>query len=214
MKKNGLLARLLALVVVLASLPTPNVKGGDLPNGFAELRLAEGLDGTTVHYAPDGRLFVTQKIGLISIIKNGALLPTPFLDIKDDVDNTNERGLQNMVFDPNFANNGYIYVYYCAIGQNHNRVSRFTATGDVANHDSEVVILNLDPLASNIHNGGSMFFKGGKLFIATGEGSNGNLAQSFSSLLGKVLRINSDGSIPTDNPFYTALTGNYRMIYA
>jgi glucose/arabinose dehydrogenase len=213
MKKNDHLARLIVFIILVCFL-TPNTKGGDLPNGFAELRLAEGLDGTTVHYAPDGRLFVTQKIGLVSIIKNGALLPTPFLDIMDDVDNTNERGLQNLVFDPNFANNGFVYLYYCAVGQNHNRVSRFTATGDVADHNSEVVLLNLDLLASNIHNGGSMFFKDGKLFIATGEGSNGSLAQSFSSLLGKVLRINTDGSIPTDNPFYNALTGNYRMIYA
>lgn len=187
---------------------------GNLPDGFAELRVASGLDGTTVNYAPDGRLFITQKKGVVSIVKNGVLLPIPFLDIQSNVDNRNERGLQSMAFDPDFETNGYIYLYYCLANESRNVVTRFTANGDVAVANSETLIVQLDPLPGSIHNGGAIFFKGGKLFIATGEGSNSSLAQSFSSLLGKVLRVNKDGTIPTDNPFYESLTGQFRLIYA
>jgi glucose/arabinose dehydrogenase len=187
---------------------------GTLPNGFAEQRVGVGLDGTCVAYAPDGRVFVTQKKGVVNIIKNGVMLPTPFIDVQSRVDNRNERGLQSMVFDPDFATNGYIYLYYCLINADRNIVTRVTANGDVAVAGSEVVIVQLEMLPGSIHNGGGLFFKGGKLFIATGEGSNASFAQSFSSLLGKVLRINKDGSIPTDNPFYQSLTGQFRLIYA
>lgn len=187
---------------------------GTVPTGFAELRLAEGLDGTTVNYAPDGRLFITQKKGIINIVKNGVMLPVPFLDYQLFVDNRNERGMQSMVFDPDFATNGYIYVYYSRAGEGRNRVSRFTANGDVVVPSSETLVVSLDALPGSIHNGGALFFKEGKLFITTGDGSNGSLAASFNSLLGKVLRVNTDGTIPTDNPFYQTLTGQYRMIYA
>ncbi|HYF66975.1 MAG TPA: chitobiase/beta-hexosaminidase C-terminal domain-containing protein [Ohtaekwangia sp.] len=212
MEKTLLLSRHVLLATLL--FVCASVQAGTLPNGFAELRLAEGLDGTTVNYAPDGRLFVTQKKGLINVIKNGVMLTTPFLDLQSIIDNRNERGLQSLVFDPNFATNGYIYVYYCVNGQSRNRVSRFTANGDVVVPNSELVLINLDVLSGSIHNGGALFFKAGKLFITTGDGGNGNNSSSFNSLLGKVLRINADGTIPADNPYYTTLAGNYRLIYA
>ncbi|WP_315817736.1 PQQ-dependent sugar dehydrogenase [Paraflavitalea speifideaquila] len=78
-----------------------------------------------------------------------------------------------------------------------------------------MVLLTLDGMTGNIHTGGAMNFgQDGKLYIATGESSQPALAQNFSSLLGKVLRINKDGTIPADNPYYNVLTGNYRAIYA
>lgn len=203
-------------LLVLVALLSINClsEAGTLPVGFAELRIAQGLDGTSVTYAPDGRLFVTQKKGVINIIKNGVMLTTPFMDFQSLVDNRNERGVQSLTFDPDFATNGYIYVYYCAIGTNRNRVSRFTASGDVVVPGSEFVIVNLDVLPGSIHNGGALFFKGGKLFITTGEGGTSSNAPLFTSLLGKVLRINRDGTIPADNPFYGTLSGNFRLIYA
>ena len=173
-----------------------------------------GLDGTCVAWAPDGRIFVAQKKDIISIIKNGALLPEPFLDMQSFVDNLNERGLQSIALDPEFHRNGYVYVYYSVNGKNRNRVSRFTASGDRAVEDSELVLVDLDVISATIHNGGALFFKAGKLFIGTGDGGTSSRAQSLSSLMGKILRINPDGSIPEDNPFYTSLTGNYRLIYA
>lgn len=203
---------------VAAGLLAPRAtRAATLPSGFSETRLATGLDPNGIEFAPDGRLFVTIKSGSIRIIKNGALLTTPFVTIPN-VDASNERGLQTVTFDPAFASNGYVYVYYTtavAGRPSHNRVSRFTASGDVAVAGSERVLIEFDDLVSSgWHNGGGLVFSGGKLFISTGENNLGSNAQTLSNLLGKVLRINPDGSIPTDNPFYTTATGANRAIWA
>ncbi len=116
-----------------------------------------------------------------------------------------------------FEVNGYVYVYYTATTPTvHNRISRFTANGDVAVTGSEVIIFDLDNLSSATnHNGGALGFGAdGKLYAAVGENANPTNAQSLANLHGKILRINKDGSIPTDNPFYTAATGKNRAIWA
>src|SRR6185503_12450835 len=135
--------------------------------------------------------------------KNGALLPTPFLTVT--VNSSGERGLLGVAFDPQFASNGFVYVYYTATTPAiHNRVSRFTASGDVALAGSEVVLLDLNNLSSATnHNGGAMHFgPDGKLYVAVGENANSANSQTLSNLLGKILRLNADGTIPTDNPFF------------
>jgi glucose/arabinose dehydrogenase len=168
-----------------------------------------------MEFAPDGRLFVCLQTGQVRVIKNGSLLATPFLSLS--VDSSGERGLIGIAFDPNFTNNHYVYVYYTVpTSPTHNRVSRFTAAGDVAASGSEVVILNLDNLSgATNHNGGGLHFgSDGKLYIGVGENANGANAQTLSNLLGKLLRINSDGTIPTDNPFYNTASGNNRAIWA
>ena len=201
----------LFLCALLATLVT---QASNLPVNFAETRLATGLDPTSIEFAPDGRLFVTEKAGRLRIIKNGALLAKPFLTLTG-VDNNNERGLQKVVFDPAFASNHYFYIYYTVLGSpSHNRVSRFTASGDTALPGSEQVLIDLPSLNAGVHNGGCLLFSGGKLFITVGENGNGSNAQSFTTTLGKILRINTDGSIPTDNPYYTTTTGQNRAIYA
>ncbi len=184
-----------------------------LPPGFAEILVAQDLDPTAMAQAPDGRLFITEKNGRILIIDNGQLLEDPFLTL--DVDNYNERGLSGIAFDPDFAQNSYLYLYYTVKGENHNRVSRFTADGNYVVSGSETVLLNLNQLSGTIHNAGSMAFgPDGKLYISIGDGANGPNAQSLNTLLGKVLRINADGTIPDDNPFFSQTSGIYRAIYA
>src|SRR5205823_10758608 len=121
-----------------------------------------------------------------------------------NVDSSGERGLLGVAFDPQFATNHYVYVYYTVPGTPaHNRVSRFTANGDVAVPGSEVPILDLNPLSTATnHNGGAIHFGlDGKLYIGVGENAQPSNSQSLDTLLGKVLRINPDGSIPPDNPF-------------
>lgn len=189
------------------------VNGATLPPGFAEVLVAQNLDPTAMALAPDGRLFILEKNGRVLIVSNGQLLPDPFIELA--VDNYNERGLSGIAFDPGFAQNGYLYLYYTVPGANHNRVSRFKADGNYVMAGSETVLLDLDGLSGTIHNAGSMAFGiDGKLYISVGDGANGGNAQSLNSLLGKVLRINADGSIPNDNPFYTQTSGKYRAIYA
>jgi glucose/arabinose dehydrogenase len=189
--------------------------GAVLPNGFKENFITKGLtDPTAMEFAPDGRIFVCEQKGTLRVIKNNALLRTPFLSLT--VNSSGERGLLGVAFDPNFSDNRYVYVYYTATSPNiHNRVSRFRANGDVAESGSEQIILELNRLSATNHNGGAIHFgSDGKLYVATGENAVPENAQSFSNLLGKILRINSDGTIPTDNPFYNSATGVNRAIWA
>ncbi|HET9317100.1 MAG TPA: PQQ-dependent sugar dehydrogenase, partial [Vicinamibacteria bacterium] len=202
-----------AFFAIAAALPA---SAATLPNGFTETRIATGLSSpTAMAFAPDGRLFVCQQGGQLRIVKNGALLATPFLTVT--VNSSGERGLLGVAFDPAFATNRFVYVYYTATTPAiHNRVSRFTASGDVAVAGSEQVILELDNLSSATnHNGGAMHFgPDGKLYIAVGENANGANSQTLTNLLGKVLRINKDGTIPSDNPFFGTATGTNRAIWA
>jgi len=194
-----------------------HVTAASLPSGFTEAQFGSNLSGspTAMAFAPDGRLFVCQQGGQLRVIKNGSLLSTPFVSLA--VDFSGERGLLGIAFDPNFATNHYLYVYYTvATSPVHNRISRFTAAGDTAAPGSEVVILELDNLSSATnHNGGAIHFgPDGKLYVAVGENGNGANSQTLSNRLGKILRINADGTIPTDNPFYNTATGSNRAIWA
>ena len=209
---------ILALVVAASFiLVSACAIAANLPTGFTEVQVGGNLSGslTAMAFAPDGRLFVCQQGGQLRVIKNGVLLSTPFVSLT--VDSSGERGLLGIAFDPNFTTNHYLYVYYTvATSPIHNRVSRFTAASDTAAPGSEIVILNLDNLSSATnHNGGAIHFgPDGKLYIGVGENANGANAQSLSNLLGKMLRINADGTIPPDNPFYNTATGNNRAIWA
>lgn len=187
--------------------------------GFVDTTVATGIDSpSSMASAPDGRLFVAEQTGALRVVKNDALLATPFVTLK--VDARGERGLLGVAVDPNFASNHFVYVYHTVRADGstpaHNRVSRFTASGDVAAAGSQVVLLDLNGLSSATnHNGGALAFgPDGKLYVGVGENANGSNAQTTSNLLGKILRINSDGSIPADNPFYNSTTGVNKAIWA
>jgi glucose/arabinose dehydrogenase len=187
-----------------------------LPPNFAQTLVATGLTApTAMDFAPDGRLFVAEQRGALRVIENGTLLATPFLSL--NVDSSGERGLLGVAFDPNFATDHYVYVYYTTrTAPVHNRVSRFTANGNAAIPGSEVNILDLNNLSNATnHNGGGIHFgPDGKLYIGVGENANPANSQTLNNLLGKMLRITPDGSIPTDNPFYNTATGINRAIWA
>ncbi len=185
----------------------------ELPPGFAAIQVADGLDPVCMTLAPDGRIFFTEKNGQVRIVENGQLLIDPFIEI--EVDNFNERGLSGIAVDPDFANSPYVYLYYTVPDANHNRLSRFLATGNFAVPGSEEILMEFDSLAGNNHNAGAMAFADdGTLFIATGDGKKIEAAQELNSLLGKILRIHKDGSIPVDNPFYNVTFGKYRAIWS
>ena len=173
-----------------------------LPSGFAETPLGGGqlTRATAMEIAPDGRIFVCLQDGVVRVIKNGILLPTPFVSLS--VNAVGERGLLGIAFDPNFATNQFVYLYYTATTPAiHNRVSRFTANGDVAVAGSEVPLLNLENLSATNHNGGAIHFgSDGKLYVAVGDNANGANAQVLTNRFGKILRLNANGSIPVDNP--------------
>jgi glucose/arabinose dehydrogenase len=202
----------LALALGLSQL-----KAATLPAGFTETQFGSNLNGTptAMAFAPDGRLFVCLQTGQLRVIKNGALLTTPFVSLS--VDSSGERGLLGVTFDPNFSSNQFVYVYYTtSAAPIHNRISRFTANGDVAAAGSEVALVDLDNLSgATNHNGGAIHFgPDGKLYAGVGENANSANAQTLSNRLGKILRFNPDGTIPTDNPFFNTATGNNRAIWA
>ena len=194
------------------------VTAATVPAGFSDSIVASGLASpTAMEIAPDGRIFVAQQTGALRVIKNGALLATPFLTVS--VNSSGERGLLGVAFDPNFATNRFVYVYYTtSTSPIHNRVSRFTANlsnPDIAQSGSETILLELENLSATNHNGGALHFGAdGKLYIAAGENAVGSNSQSMTNLLGKILRINPDGTIPSDNPFFATATGNNRAIWA
>lgn len=186
----------------------------DVPQGFVISPYVEGLDpATTMAFAPDGRLFIAEQDGTLRVVKNGALLATPFATLP--VRNYWEQGLLGVAFDPNFATNQYVYVYYTSPTPTiHNRVSRLTANGDVMVAGSELVLLDLPAGGQGNHNGGALHFgPDGKLYVAVGDHGEAN-PQSLASPHGKMLRLNANGSIPTDNPFYGQTTGINRAIWA
>jgi glucose/arabinose dehydrogenase len=195
----------------VASVPST---AATLPAGFTEVLVASGLTNpTAMAIAPDGRVFVCQQGGQLRVIKDGSLLPTPFVTLT--VSSIGERGLLGVAFDPAFDTNQFVYVYYTATSPNiHNRVSRFTANGDVARAGSEFILLDLEPLGATNHNGGAIHFgQDGKLYVAVGDNAVGTNSQTLSNRLGKMLRVNSNGTIPSDNPFFDDATSVNRVIW-
>src|ERR1051325_7830541 len=179
------------------------LKSATLPPGFTETQVGGNLGGTptAMEFAPDGRIFVCLQEGRVRVIQNGALLATPFVTVATTANN--ERGLLGISFDPNFASNQFVYLYYTVISSPiHNRISRFTANGNVAVTGSETAILDLDNLrtATNHNGGGIHFGPDGKLYAGVGENANAANAQSIANRLGKILRVTPDGSIPADHP--------------
>jgi glucose/arabinose dehydrogenase len=205
----------LGIAVVAALIPCRLEAQVTTAAGFRNEVFASGFgSGTAMAFAPDGRLFLCQQDGALRVIKNGQLLGTPFITLP--VDASGERGLLGVDFDPAFESNGFVYVYYTFNSTpRRNRVSRLTASGDVAQPGSEVVILELENLSASNHNGGAIAFgPDGKLYVAVGDNAVSSNSQTLANRLGKILRINADGSIPVDNPFFSTASGLNRAIWA
>ncbi|MBI3463750.1 MAG: PQQ-dependent sugar dehydrogenase [Planctomycetes bacterium] len=192
-----------------------------LPPGFEVKTIATGLTAcTALETSPDGRIFVCEQTGSLRVIKDGQLLPQPVLTLP--VEAYWERGLIGVTVDPDFPRSPYVYVCYVVHKPfPHHRVSRFTLSGDIADADSEKVLLTGDDqsrFGGKVpagHQGGALHFgPDGKLYIGIGEQTAGAPSQDMSALQGKILRINRDGTIPADNPFLAHTSGKYQSIWA
>jgi glucose/arabinose dehydrogenase len=173
---------------------------------------------TAIAQTPDGRLLVAQQGGTVMVVKNAALLSTPFLTLPPaNIDTTNERGLNGIAVHPQFATNGWVYLYYTFKDNTgpHNLVTRFTANGDVVTPGTEQLIIDLKNLAGTHHNGGGLHFgPDGKLYIGVGDDETPANASSTTSVFGKLLRLNDDGTVPADNPFVSTRTGGAQAVWA
>jgi putative heme-binding domain-containing protein len=192
-----------------------------VPPGFRVQVVATGLSGATaLEVLPDSRLLVCEQAGTVRVIMRDRLLDQPFVTLP--VDSSWERGVLGVTVDPSFPAQPYVYVCWVARDPYpHHRISRFTASGNVAAPDSEVVLLVGDDqgnLGGNVpagHQGGALHFgSDGKLYVAIGEQTAELPAQRLDTLQGKMLRLNRDGSIPADNPFVEQACGKYRAIWA
>ena len=190
----------------------PTVSEFPNPNNYEWRLIASGLNRPVdVQSALDGsgRLFIIEKYGVIRVYENGQLLEQPFLNIDDRVnDDSNEMGLLGLAFHPDYEQNGFFYVNYTGTGGN-TFISRFQASGNVANAGSESILLKINQPYPN-HNGGAVVFgPDGYLYLGLGDGGAGGdphkNGQDTTSLLGKILRIDVNSgdpySIPSDNPF-------------
>lgn len=193
----------------------------DIAPQFTHVRVATGLvHPTAFTIAKDGRIFITEQAGRVRVIENGQLLNQPVLSITVDQSGDGglytERGLIGITLDPDFATNNYMYIFYTAPGNPvRSRVVRYTLNGNTAVTSSAQVIIDLDPLSSaHNHNGGGLHFgPDGKLYIATGDNATPENSQNLENTHGKILRLNPDGSIPSDNPF-TSGSDQKKMIWA
>ena len=214
--------------------PRPVALNSALPVGFSDEIFISGLEfPTTFVSLPDGRLLIAEKSGVVRVYANGALLTTPLLDIRDRVNDYQDRGLMGLAVDPQFAANGFIYLLYTydddawddfepKVG----RLARYTVVDNTASPTSEVILLGTQvapscndlpagsdciPSDSPSHGVGHLeFAPDGALFVTLGDAAhwdyvddNALRAQDLDSLAGKLLRINRFGEGLATNPFWT-----------
>ncbi len=205
MNRPCLIKRLAALTVLSAVCGCGS--SGGILHQFQSTDVVTGLTHpTSFAFAPDGRLFITEQGGLLKVARE--VQPATVAHTLS-VQVSTEQGLAGIVLDPNFATNGTIYMYY-TVGVGglfppptpQNRVSKFTVSGDTVVPASEVILLQGIASDTGMHNGGCLRFGAdGKLYVSTGDGGVPSNGQDLTKLNGKILRINPDGTVPTDNPF-------------
>ena len=189
--------------------PTPTPVARPRATGLRTEPVVDGLQvPANLLFAPDGRMFLTEvSAGRVRIVDRGSLLAEPFVVV--DEASRPENGLLGLVLDPDYASNRYVYLYYSQSRPNEvkpwrNRLLRYT---DDDNRGTNVqVVLDDLPIGDKKfrggHNGGRLAFgPDGKLYVTLGDTGAQETAQDPKALTGKLLRINPDGSVPSDNPF-------------
>ncbi len=178
---------------------------------------------TSLTFGPNGQMFITERAGKVKLVEAGSTLVSRknVLELQNINTAAGERGMVGFALDPDFKTNHYYYVFYTADTPLHDRISRFTLSDDnTTDLKSEVVIWEDLADADFWHHGGQLTFgKDGKLYAAVGFHSDttegkGNVSQRLDSYRGKILRMNSDGTAPKDNPFYDGDGPNLDTIWA
>jgi len=192
-----------------------------LPPGFSDVTLPGSATNplaslTAITPMPDGRALILEKDGAVRVLLgDGTVSATDALNLGSNVCTDAEEGLLGAAIDPNFATNGFVYLFYtrnaagCAVHTGaFNRVSRFTMTNNIISPGSEVILLDNMNVPTGSHNGGDLHIGGdGFLYVSVGNGNQNprgsmlpDAAQDLSVLNGKILRVTLNGEVPTDNP--------------
>jgi glucose/arabinose dehydrogenase len=201
---------LLAIALIFACVPVSDQTAAPTPEFSIDV-LIKGLDTPwAIDFASDGRIFITERGGRIRVLERGHLRPDPWMTL--DVASSGEAGLLGLALDPRFAQNFFLYVAYTyrnASGKMQNRLVRLREDAKRGKGLLDKVLID-NVAAANNHDGGRVKFgPDGKLYWSMGDAQENRLAQDLTSLNGKILRLNPDGSIPKDNPFANSYVYSY-----
>ncbi len=197
--------KLISLVLlVVIGLPLGLGPAGALPRGTTAKLYQGGLDFAVdmAWVAGTKRIYFTEKGGDIHVMKGGRLLNRPCARLP--VNDEGERGALGIALDPHYRKNHRIYVYYTNAVPIENRVARFVVENDLCTRKKDI-ITGIHASSATNHNGGQLEFVRGKLFVSTGENADPARAQDKSDRLGKILRYNPNGTVPSGNPFGNAV---------
>ncbi|HVF53628.1 MAG TPA: PQQ-dependent sugar dehydrogenase [Actinomycetota bacterium] len=211
LKSGAVIACLVMLAIALAPPPAPTMAGSadhrralstdTLPTGARVQTFREDLSfPVDMAWVPrTQKIFFTEKnSGKIRVMMGPHLLDRACTRL--DVTSSGERGALGLALHPDFKDNRWLYVFFTNADPLENRVVRFTVSDNRCT-DRKIIVKGIDASASGYHNGGQLEFIGDKLFVSTGEAHDPAEAQSTDNRLGKILRLNDDGTIPADNPF-------------
>jgi len=201
---------LLAIALIFAYVPVSSQIAAPAPDFSIDV-LIKGLDTPwAIDFAPDRRIFITERGGRIRVVERGQLRLDPWMTL--DVAASGEAGLLGLALDPRFAQNFFLYVAYTYrndSGKMQNRLVRLREDPKTSKGILDKVLIE-NVAAANNHDGGRLKFgPDGKLYWSMGDAQERRRAQNLSSLNGKILRLNPDGSIPKDNPFPNSYVYSY-----
>ncbi|RPI18885.1 MAG: T9SS C-terminal target domain-containing protein [Ignavibacteriae bacterium] len=187
------------------------------PQYTIEVPISNLVQPVAFSFLPNNNVIITHKPGLVRIYSMDGSIVSDFWNFTDSCSSAGEHGALGICLDPNYATNHYIYIYYIHSNPMGIRIVRLTENNNVGTNP--FIIYNYLPAPlTGFHVGGNVKFGAdGKLYFSTGETAVSPNAQLLTNPLGKILRINSNGTIPTDNPFYddgNPSTGNDDRIWA
>ena len=208
--KQLCILRLLSIALLVAC-GLPQEQLASTPPDLKTDVVARGLDTPwAIDFAADGRIFITERVGRIRVIKGGRLLAEPWMTL--EVAAVGEAGLMGLALDPQFAQNRFVYVAYthrATNGRLQNRLVRLRDDPKTGKGGLDKILID-NVAGSNNHDGGRVKFgPDGKLYWTMGDAQTTRYAQDLRSLNGKILRLNPDGSIPVDNPFPNSYVYSY-----
>ncbi|MFD2823131.1 PQQ-dependent sugar dehydrogenase [Lacinutrix iliipiscaria] len=191
------------ILIFILSFPKANAQV--LPTGFSIVEVVNNIENVSCFTFVDAdNILIAKQSGEIYLLSNGVLSSEPIVEIPTIVTSVGgDKGLVGLKMDPDYPTSPYVYVTYTVESAVYNRISRFQFVDSDIELSSEEVLLDLQPIPNRWHTGGSIVIDDeGHLFSSTGDNSSPGRAQLMNYTHGKIVRINKDGTIPIDNPFY------------